>query len=210
MTDALNAKIRQELGSNAVKKVRKAGHVPAVLYGHGLETVSLSIPTDELTAAIRRGTKMVNLTGGVDESALISDVQWDTFGVDVLHVDLTRVSASEKVQVSVPLDLRGEAPGTRQGGRIERVSHEIRIECPAAGIPDKIEVSVNSLEIDDSLKMSDVKLPEGAQLLSGPDVVVVLCAAPVEIDEEEEGAAAEGIEPEVIGGRKDEEEEGGS
>ena len=64
MTDALNAKIRQELGSNAVKKVRKAGHIPAVLYGHGLETVSLSLPADELSAAIRRGTKMVNLTGG--------------------------------------------------------------------------------------------------------------------------------------------------
>ncbi len=209
MTDALNAKIRQQVGSNAVKEVRNAGWIPAVLYGHGLENVNLSLPGDELTAAIRHGEKMVNLAGEVKESALISDVQWDTFGIDVLHVDLTRVSASELVQVAVKLELRGEAPGAKEGGLIDHLAHEIRIECPASAIPKSIEVSINSLGLTEALKVGDIELPEGAKLLTPPEVVVVQCNAPAEVAEEEEEAAA--VEPEVIG-RKDEDEEaeGGS
>jgi len=209
MTDALNAKIRQQIGSNAVKGVRRAGLIPAVLYGHGLENVNLSIPADELTTAIRRGGQMVNLKGDVDDSALISDVQWDTFGIDVLHVDLTRVSATEAVQVAVPIELRGEAPGVKEGGVIDHAAHEIRLECPAGKIPTKIEVSINSLGLTESLKMSDIELPEGSQLLSSPDKVVVHCFAPAEVPEEEEEAVA--VEPEVIGRKaEDEDAEGGS
>lgn len=209
MTEGLNAKIRQQIGSNAVKEVRKAGWIPAVLYGHGRDNVSLSIAGDELSTAIRQGEKMVNLEGDVNESALISDVQWDTFGIDVLHVDLTRVSASEMVQVAVQLELRGEAPGTKEGGLIDQMAHEIRIECPASAIPKSIELSINSLGLGEALKVDDLELPEGARLLSSPDVVVVQCNAPVEVAEEEEEPAA--VEPEVIG-RKDEDEgtEGGS
>ncbi len=209
MTDSLNTKIRQQIGSNAVKEVRKAGLVPAVLYGHGEDNVNLSVSADELGAAIRRGAQMVNLEGGVSESALISDVQWDTFGIDMLHVDLTRVSATELVQVAVKLELRGEAPGTKEGGVIDHMTHEIRIECPAGSIPSSIEVSINSLGLEEALKVGELELPEGAKLLTSPDAVVVQCNPPVELDEEEEEASA--IEPEVIGRKEeDEETEGGS
>lgn len=204
MTDALNAKTRQQVGSNAVKEVRKAGLVPAVLYGHGEENVNLSIPVDELSAAIRHGAQMVNLEGDVSDSALISDVQWDTFGIDVLHVDLTRVSASELVQVAVKLELRGEAPGTKEGGVIDHMTHEIRIECPAGAIPSSIEVTINSLGLEEALKVNDIQLPEGARLLTNPDAIVVQCNPAVELVEEEEEAAA--VEPEVIG-RKEEDEQ---
>lgn len=210
MTVALNVKIRQEVGSNAVKAVRKAGWIPAVLYGHGLDNVNLSVSGDELSSAIRHGEQMVNLAGDVSESALISDVQWDTFGIDVMHVDLTRVSASEMVQVAVQLELRGEAPGLKEGGIVDQVAHEVQIECPASAIPKSIEVSINSLELDQALKVGDLELPEGANLLTPPESVVVQCTAPAEVPEEEEEAAAV-AEPEIIG-RKDEDEEteGGS
>jgi large subunit ribosomal protein L25 len=77
----------------------------------------------------------------------------------VLHIDLTRVSATEKVRVTIPVELRGEAPGSRQGGMIEHLVHEVEIECPAASLPERIEVNINSLQVGDSIKLGDLKLP---------------------------------------------------
>ncbi len=203
MSDVLNVLARSEVGSNAVKSVRKAGNIPAVLYGHGLENVNLSIPTDDVESAIRNGSQMVTLQGAVSDTALVSDVQWDAFGNNILHLDLTRVSAEEKVQVTVPLTTRGEAEGTKLGGNLEILVHEILIECSAASIPDKIEIRVHDLQIGDSLKASDVPLPEGTVLCTNADEVIVHCVA---VREEEELEVGETAEPEVIG-RKDEEEE---
>jgi large subunit ribosomal protein L25 len=205
MPDTLNVNIREEVGSNAAKRVRKAGCVPAVLYGHGGENMNLALPAEELNAAIRHGSRLVHLKGDIDQTALIREVQWDTFCTQVLHVDLTRVSAGETVQVAVPLELRGEAPGAREGGMIEHVAHEIQLECPASSIPDKIEVSINSLGLSEAIKMTDVQLPQDAKLLSNADTVVAQCSAPVEVAEEEL-EAAEPAEPEMIGRRAAEEE----
>jgi len=207
MPDILHAKIREEVGSNAAKRVRKSGRVPAVLYGHGGENVNLALPTEELNAVVRRGTKLVDLKGDVDQTALIREVQWDTFCTEVLHVDLTRISAGESVRLAIPLELRGEAPGAREGGMIEHVTHEIELECPASSIPDRIEISINSLGMSESIKVGDVELPDKAKLLSNPDSVVVQCSAPVEVPEEEPEAAV-AAEPEMIGRKADEEEEG--
>jgi large subunit ribosomal protein L25 len=201
----LNVKIREEVGSNAAKRVRKAGSVPAVLYGHGGENVNLALPVEELNAAIRHGSKLVDLKGDVDQTALIREVQWDTFGMDVLHVDLTRISAGEMVQIAVPLELRGESPGAREGGMVEHLAHEIQLECPASSIPEKIEVSINSLELSEAIKMADVELPHDVKLLSNADAVVVHCSAPVE-EPEEEPEAVVAAEPEMIGRKADEEE----
>ena len=207
MSEILQVKVREEIGSNAVKRVRRAGYVPAVLYGHQQANVSLSVPADQLLAAIRHGSKIVELQGGVNDTALINDIEWDSLGVDVLHIDLTRVSATEKIQVTIPIELRGEAPGAREGGMVEHLVHEIEIECSASSLPDKIEISINSLHIEDEIKVGDIKLPEGVELLSDPDEMVVHCVPVTAVPEEEEAGVAEPGEPEVIG-RKAEEEEG--
>ena len=204
MSDVLNVLVRSEVGSNAVKSVRKAGNIPAVLYGHGLENVNLSIPTEDVETAIRNGSQMVTLRGGVDDTALLSDVQWDGFGNNIMHVDLTRVSAHEKVQVTVPVSTRGEAAGVKEGGILELMSHEIEIECSAASIPEKVEIRVHDLEVGDSLKAGDIPLPEGIVLCSNPDDLVVQC---VGAREEEELEAGEAAEPEVIGRKEEEDEE---
>ena len=107
MRAVLNAAVRTEVGSNAVKQVRKAGRIPAVLYGHGEQNVNLSLAGDEVHALIRHGSKLVDLKGDVADTALIRDVQWSTFGTDVLHVDLARVSADERVHVTVPVEVKG-------------------------------------------------------------------------------------------------------
>ena len=208
MTDALHAKVRSEVGSNAVKNVRKSGQIPAILYGHGLQNVNLSIPAEEIHAAIRHGSKMVDLKGELNESALLREVQWDSLGNDVLHIDLTRVSAEEMVRVTIPLVMRGEAPGSKEGGVTELVVHEIKVECPASQIPEKIEVRVHELYVGDSLKASEIALPSGAKLYSDADSIVVHCVGRAVEEEEETPAIVKSGEPEVIG-RKDEEEEGG-
>ena len=209
MRAVLNAAVRTEVGSNAVKQVRKAGRIPAVLYGHGEQNLNLSLAGDEVYALIRHGGKLVDLKGDVADTALIRDVQWDTFGTDVLHVDLARVSAEERVHVTVPVEVKGTAAGTKEGGVVELVVHDVEVECPAASIPDKIEVRVHELHVGQSLKAGDITLPEGMRLLADPDMIIVHCVGRAEEVEEEAAPSAEAAEPEVIGrkGKAEEEEE---
>ena len=91
MAETLNAKIRAQRGSRAARKMRQQGQVPAVLYGHGQENISLALPADQVRQLVQHGTKLVDIRGDVSESALIRDVQWDTFGYEVIHVDFARV-----------------------------------------------------------------------------------------------------------------------
>ncbi len=205
MAEQLNVKTRENFGKRNNRRLRRGGGIPAILYGHGEANVSLSLSREELEAAIRRGSKMVQLEGDVSETALIRQLQWDAFGIEVLHVDLGRVSATEKVETTVPVELRGEAPGAKSGGLVEHLIHSVLLECPAASIPDKLTVNINSLQLDESLKISAIELPEGARLLVDADALVVQCVAPAVVAEEEE--AAETAEPEVIGRKAEDEEE---
>ena len=205
MADVLNVNDRQKLGKLNNRRLRSAGSVPAVLYGHGAESVNLAIPTDEFVGAVRAGSKMFDLKGAVNESALISEIQWDTFGKEVLHVDLIRVSKDERIEVSVPLEARGVAPGVSEGGTVEVSVHELTVECPAGDIPEKLEVNINELGLGDSLSASSVELPSGVKLVTDAETTIVQCIEITEAPEEEEGAAAT-AEPEVIGKSADDEE----
>ncbi len=205
MADVLNVSIRKGLGKRDSRRLRDEGRTPAVLYGHGLENVNLSVCSHELAATVRHGAKLVEVRGDVADSALIKEVQWNTFGTRVLHVDLTRVSAEEAVDVTVAVTLTGEAPGVKQGGIVEHFLHEIEIRCPAGKLPDRFAVRVNELKLGEAILAKDIVLPEGAELLSDPDAVVATCQTPqAEIDEETE--AASGTEPELIRRKEDEEE----
>ncbi len=207
MAEVLQVRIRNEAGSNAVKRVRRAGDVPAVLYGHQEANVCLAVPTDQVQAAIRHGARMVELQGDITDTALIREVQWDSLGMSVLHVDLARVSATERVRVTLPLELRGEAPGSRHGGIIEHLIHEIEIECPAGSLPERIEVNINSLQVGHAIKLGEIQLPENVALVGGADEMVVHCIAASVLPEEEEVAVAELGEPEVIGRKAEPEDQ---
>ena len=173
MSELLNVERRITHGKRNNLRLRRSGKLPAVLYGHGEEPVSLSIATDKFEASLRHGAKVVDLDGAATGKALLQDVQWDTFFQQVLHVDLLRVRAGEKVKIDVPIELRGEAPGARDGGVIEQVVHSVEIEVALDVIPDKLHININKLDIGGHLTLKDIiDLPPGAKLLDDEDLTI--------------------------------------
>jgi large subunit ribosomal protein L25 len=205
MADTLSVKRREKLGTANNRRLRQSGSVPAVLYGHGEASLSLTVPATELMAVVRHGGKLVQLNGDVSESALVRSVQWDVWGKEVLHIDLLRVSEKDKVETQVTVELRGTAVGVMEGGIIEHVLHEIDILCPAMAVPDKLTLNITELHLNKSIYAKDVPLPEGATLITDEDAVIVHCVPPHV--EAEAGAPGSGAEPEVIGKKEKEEAE---
>jgi len=203
---SLTVKLRDEYGKRANRRLRNSGRVPAVLYGHKKEAQSLTLVAEELDAAVRNGNRFVALSGGVSENAFIKDVLWNTWGTEILHVDFARVSADEKVHVTVAVDLRGEAPGTKEGGVVKHMLHSLELECEAASVPEKIVVNINSLEFGKVLHVSDLDLPKGVIALTDASAPVVSCLAAVEVSDDESASAGDD-EPEVIGRKKADDEE---
>jgi large subunit ribosomal protein L25 len=212
MANQLHVEPRTKFGRRNNYRLHREGKLPAVLYGHGEETVSLTLGAEQLESTVRHGTKVVELEGAATGKALIQDVQWDTFFHQVLHVDLLRVKAGEKVTVEVPIELKGESPGVNEGGILEQMIHSVEIEVPLDLVPGKLHVRINKLQIGGELFIRDIAdLPAGAKVLMDADEMVVHCKLPVVQEEEEPAAEVAGAaEPEVIakGKEKEEGEEG--
>ncbi len=199
MAEVLNVERRSELGKRKTRRLRASGIVPAVLYGHKQEVIPLSVQAEQLESAIRHGSRFVRLDGAVTEDALIREVQWDTWGTHILHVDFARVSSHERVTVRLPVELRGEAPGVKEGGTVELLVHEVEIECEATQVSDRVEVNINQLQLGQSITVGEIPLPEGFRMLGDPEEVIVHCVArAAEAEEELEAPAEKGEEPEVI------------
>ncbi len=205
MAEVLNVESRADHGKRHSKRLRGAGSIPAVLYGHKEQSVSLAVSKEQFSTALRHGSRLVELKGAVNESALIRELQWDVYGTVVLHIDFARVSADERIEVTVTVEIRGQAPGVRAGGVVQHLIHELEIECLATAIPEKLQINVNHLELGSEITIAQVELPQGVKVHGDPEAVVVQCVEPAAEVEEETGA--DGAEPEIIG-RKAETEDG--
>lgn len=177
-SETLEVKKRDALGTLASNRLRQQGYVPANLYGHGQPNINLAVRADALNSIIHHGAKLLSLTGDVADTALLREVQWDSFGVEVMHIDLTRVSQSESVEVTLPVQLHGEAPGSNEGGQLVFVTHELTIRCPAASIPDHLHVNIGGLHLGQAIHANEVTLPAGAQMVTAAGVVVVHVVRP--------------------------------
>jgi large subunit ribosomal protein L25 len=208
MSDVVNVAIRspKEEGTRACNRLRRGGMIPAVLYGHKEKVVNLKVKPGEILAAIHAGHKLVDLKGEVNESALVKSVQWDSLGSEIVHVDFTRVSATESVRTKVAVELKGDAPGLKSGGILKFVTHEMDISCPAASIPEKIVVNVKDLQLDGEIFAKDVPLPAGVTLAGHADDVIVACSKPAKVSDEDLAGPGP-IEPELIRKEKAAEEE---
>jgi large subunit ribosomal protein L25 len=206
-TAQLSVQLRNELGSRRTKRLRDAGFVPGVIYGHKEEVIPVTLPKRELVHYLDHGTHVFELgMDGKNETVLVKDVQYDHLGIDVLHVDFARVDLNERVEVTVPLVLRGTPKGEAENGVLQQIVSDLEIECLVTEIPSEIRHNVSEMALDDVLYIKDLKLPPGVKALQDPDLMV---AQVKEVQEEvpveavvEEGAA----EPEVIGRGKEEEE----
>ena len=196
----LQTENREGRGTRRSEKLRKLGKVPAVVYGHKEKTLSVSVGHDVLLSAVRHGARIVDVQlDGKVEKAQIMELQWDYLGKDVLHVDFKRVSADERITITVPVELKGIAPGIAAGGLLDQPLHTLRIECPVLSVPDTIRVNINELGIDSAIHVRDLKLPEGVKVLDEGDAIVVQVKTPAaDADADGEGTA----EPEIITARK--------
>ena len=197
MSDTIHVTLREGTGSSESRRLRHQGLVPAILYGHGEKCVGLTATREALQAAVRHGSRVVNLTGAVKTAALVRELQWDTYGVEPLHVDFLRVSASDRVRVKVPIHLKGECPGQRAGGVVTLVLHEVELECTADHVPESVLANIGHLELGHVIKVKDLDLAEGVKPAGDPEETAVTCLVPGKKAEDTSPTAV--AEPEVIG-----------
>tara|TARA_R110002111_G_scaffold261826_3_gene335811 strand:- start:14804 stop:15418 length:615 start_codon:yes stop_codon:yes gene_type:complete len=187
---------RDKLGSIESRRVRRAGRIPAVVYGHEQEPAHVCVESKDLENLVKNRERVfeIDVEGKVEET-MLRELQWDTFGLQILHVDLVRINASERVTVEVPVRLRGTCPGVVSGGILEQPLHSLELDCLAHNIPDDIPVRINSLEIGDAVYVRDVIVPRGSKLHNAEDQVVVHVVAPKGEEEEAEVETPEAETP---------------
>jgi large subunit ribosomal protein L25 len=205
----LTAEARPTTGSAEARRARRAGKIPAVIYGHKQDPVNVLFTEDSAKNIVHHRIKTMMLqVGDTREQVLVKDVQFDTFGEAVLHLDLERIAMDEKLELECPVRLIGEAKGALAGGVLEHPVSDLAIECLPAAIPEAITINISDLEIGDTIHVKDVTPPAGVTFLTDPDAILVTVHPPtVEAEEgegEEEGATDE---PEVIGRKKEDEDE---
>lgn len=211
----LKAETRAETGKKNAKDLRKKGLIPANVYKQGEEAVSLQVTIDDIedilhTKAGENAIITLNISGGKlkDKTVVIKEIQREPIKDGILHIDFNEISLTEELEVEVPLVSHGEPVGVKvDGGILEHILRELRIECLPTAIPEKIEADVSGLKIGDSVFVKDIKVPSGIKVLNDPELIAMIVKAPkAEVPPEEVAAEAEGAaEPELIRKKKEEE-----
>ncbi len=211
---SLSAEVRNDRGKGVARKLRAAGRVPGVVYGHGREPQSLSLVArdlDKLLSHIAAGSTVIELTlGKATTKTLIREIQRHPFKKQVLHIDFMELVAGEKVIVDIPLVFVGIPEGVRlSGALLEQIVHNIEVNVDPSNIPNHIDVDVTNLAMGHSLHVRDLKLPEGLEVLTDEDTTICAVVAPRAVVEEKaegEADAAAAGEPELIRKAKEDEE----
>jgi large subunit ribosomal protein L25 len=213
----LAAEPRTDTGKGPARRVRAAGRVPAVLYGHGIAPEHLSVDAREFSQALRSGGANALLQvalGDTSHLALAREIQRHPVRGTYTHIDFQVVRRGEKVTVLVPVRLTGSAPGVVQGGILDQDLHQLNVEAEVTAVPEGIEADVSGLEVGDVLRVSELRVPSGVTILDDAEASVVSVVAPTvepvqeeaEAAEAEEGAEAEAGEGEAAEGSQGGEE----
>ena len=216
-TASLNATPRTDTGKGVARTLRRNGQVPAVIYGHSREALSLAVPArelDRLLQHISAESTVVELSiDGRTSRTLIREIQRHPFKRQIMHVDFQELVAGETVIVRIPLVLVGTPAEVRAGaGIMDQTLRELEIEVDPVNMPNHIDVDVSELTIGHSIHVRDLKLPTGVTALVDEDASVVVIQAARAVTEEtaavaDPDAAEAAAEPEVIRAKKDEDEE---
>ena len=206
----LKAELREQAGSKHAAKVRKQGRIPAIVYGHKQEPVAISLDAHNFVEGLHHGHRLMDVQiGKKKEKIIVKDMQYDYLGKNIIHADLMRVSVTEMVKVTVPIELKGAgvAKGTHEGGIIEAHADHLEIECKATDIPETIAVWVKEVGVGDSLHAGDIELADGVKLASSPETLVVTCHLVAAAKTTEQVEEEMPVAPEVISEAKEAEGE---
>ncbi len=184
---------RTENGKGVSRRLRAAGKLPAVTYGQGVDPVALVVSPDEVKDVLlsERGRNSVvelDIEGGKSVTAMICDYQYHPVSRKLLHADFFQVSEDSKVDVTVPLRLTGKPKGVTMGGKLRQVFRELPIRCTPATIPVELVHDITELDIEQTVRIRDLALPEGLEILLGEKRTVVTIAADRRAKKDEEKA----------------------
>lgn len=196
----IKAEPRKAAGSRAAARLRRAGKLPAIVYGHKQDPEPVALDRHAIELQLKHGAHLVTLDlGGKTQPCLFKDAQYDHLGMSLIHLDLARVDLNERVTVRVPLELRGTPKGIADGGVLRQELMELEVECLVTSIPDVIKVNVSDLALDQVLHVSELQLDEGITAITDAESVVATVRPPLVQAEAVPGAPVEGTaEPEVI------------
>jgi large subunit ribosomal protein L25 len=197
---------REQRGKEIAKKLRRDGKVPAIVYGGHKESVAITVDRKAISELITKGEHGVRSIfllkmAGSDQQrhAMIKEIQLNPINRTIKHIDFVRVVMDEVVRVTVPVHVTGLSVGVKNnGGILDFQVRDLHIECLPGSIPDFIEIDVTALDIHDSLRIGDLKVPEGVKIFDDPDRVVVSVTLPRAEVVAEPVEAAVVVEPEVI------------
>lgn len=208
---------REASGTNANRRLRAGGQIPAVVYGGGLESFPIQVERKKVRQLVRSGGDnavfQLRLAGTKDSRhAMIRDLAIDPISRQIIHIDFMRIDMSEKVNVRVAIELEGEPYGVKtEGGMLDFILRDVEVECLPGNIPSSIHLDVSELKIGEHVEAGDLTLPESVELIEDETRVIVSVSHAKVVEEEteeDEGLLieAETEEPEVIGKAKEDEE----
>ena len=212
----LKTKIRKTVGNGPARVLRREGKVPAVLYGPKTEPILLSVDVKDIEQIMKQGTigqALLNLSiqngEKITKAAMIKELQRHPVSGKFLHIDFYEIDMQRKINVMIPVVVKGQSVGVEVGGILQIVRRELEVFCLPSAIPEAIEVDITELEIGDSIHVQEIQLPADVELPEDVDFTVITILAPkveeevVEEEELEEGeeeeAAEEGAEEEAAG-----------
>jgi large subunit ribosomal protein L25 len=195
----LNVEVRDSVGTGAARAARRANKVPGVLYGGPLGPVAVSVPSNEFRKALYSGKLLGHLVtlrhDGKNQSVIAKDIQFHPVSDEPVHFDLYRVSEHQLIKIAVPVHFKNEeaSPGMKRGGALNIALHEVQLEVPADAIPEELVVDLTGLDIGDSIRAADLKLPKGAKIaLHDRDATVASIGMSSAMAAADADAAAEG------------------
>lgn len=198
----LKAKARSETGKGPARRARRQGRVPAILYGAAVDATPLEVQTKDVLAALHTEAGhnvLISLQlDGDKHLTMLREIQRDPIRGDLIHVDFVNVARDVLITATVPIHVVGDSRGVKEGGAVEHHLWELTVEALPTEVPPHIEVDISDLGIGDHVRVSQVKAPEGATIMTNPEELIVAVVEPqlIQLPEEVPAEAAEELTPE--------------
>ena len=194
--EKLNVSVREGKGTSFARRLRLENKVPAVLYHSGVEGTSLSVEKNELYKALKTGQFIFEIkVGDKAQFVLVKEVQYHPVTDEIIHVDFQQVKEDQKISLEVPLRTEGESEGVKLGGILVQLLNVVTINCKPSNVPEALSVDISDLEMNSSLFVKDIILPDDVEMVTAEDIAVVSVQEPKKEEEVVEEVFEEGEEP---------------